>query len=244
MKKFSSKFMQISFLTMAIIMISGCSLIEATTPISPQQNTTDTSTPASILMSDTPVSTEITLLDTATPVPIDNPALESVPTTTPTFTPVPPTATPTQTPTPIVIVYPYNVQLGSPVYLTNFAHPDLGCNWMGVAGQVFNKHGDVVNNLVVEVYGKLGNQDILRLTLTGMTNTYGPGSYEIMLSSTPIPSKNTLFIHLYDLEGNLLTKPMPFETYGDCDKNLILINFNEGLMPGQGFYLPIILRNK
>ncbi len=75
------------------------------------------------------------------------------PTKTPTRTPTPSTPTsipPTATPTPL---YFYAVQPGSPAMLPNFANASAGCNWQGIAGQVFNADGLPVNNLVVKAGG-------------------------------------------------------------------------------------------
>src|SRR3990172_11681189 len=46
-------------------------------------------------------------------------------------------------------------QAGSPAWLPNIMHPQSGCNWMGIGGQVFDAQSVPTKNLVVEVGGKL-----------------------------------------------------------------------------------------
>jgi hypothetical protein len=124
---------------------------------------------------------------------------------------------------------PYQLQISSPVYIKNFNHPDSGCNWLGVAGQVFNVNGKPLENLVVVIKGKLGEKIINSVMLTGLeeAKAYGPGGYEIFLYDRAIGSTKTLVIYVNDLQGNLLSPITQFDSVADCNKNIIIINFNE-----------------
>lgn len=129
--------------------------------------------------------------------------------------------------------YTFTVQQGNPSYLQNFAHVEQGCNWLGVVGQVFDKTGQPINRMVVRVEGFLGSQSLDALGMTSLATAYGPGGYEIELSDNPINSSGTLSIALFNLEGERVSAYVPFNTYTDCSKNLILINFQEtGATPG------------
>ena len=129
--------------------------------------------------------------------------------------------------------YTFTVQTGNPSYLQNFAHVDQGCNWLGVVGQVFDKNGQPITRMVVRVEGFLGNQSLDALGMTSLATAYGPGGYEIELSDEPLNSSSTLSIALFNLEGERISEYVPFNTYADCSKNLILINFQEtGTSPG------------
>ena len=121
----------------------------------------------------------------------------------------------------------YRIQQNNPFYISNFAHPESGVNWMGVGGQVFDASGNPVTYVVVVVEGTLNGQNIEELSLTSVTQTYGPGGFEIVLSSTPLASSGTLCITLYDLDGTQLSTPFYFDTFADPTKNLILINFQK-----------------
>ncbi len=99
---------------------------------------------------------------------------------------------------------------------------------MGVAGQVFDKNGAALANIVVVVKGTLNNTTVNSVTLTGYpsSTTYGPGGYEVQLASSVLNSTNTLTIQLFDVNGNSLSSAIPFTTYASCTQNLILINFS------------------
>lgn len=175
--------------------------------------------------------------DPATPTP--TPTQTNTPTVviTNTNTPVPPTSTPvtvtpgTSTPTPTKTftptVLPYKLQVTDPVFTQNFNHPELGCNWMGVAGQVFDKSGKPVVGLVVVVKGQLPAGEINQAALTEHPagQNYGPGGYEMTLAAKPIATTNALSIQLFDLKANPLSEKITFSTSALCSENLIIINF-------------------
>ena len=201
-----------------IVMMSGCVLIEE-----PIQNSTAIPTIAEInntqiINTIFPTFTPI-ISTTATTKPIINPEI------TKTITPSPIS---TSTTTSIPTRTPFQLQSGVPAYISNFAHPDFGCNWMGVVGQVFSKDGKPIINLVVNIKGKYGNTDLNLISLTGHPDAdiYGPGAFEIALGNQLI-SSSSLTISLLDINGNVLATPQLFNTYADCLKNLIIINFTE-----------------
>lgn len=122
---------------------------------------------------------------------------------------------------------PYIVQPNTPLYIQNFAHPELGCSWSGVAGQIFDRAGKPIANMVLVAEGTLDNQDIEVLGLTGLNSAYGPGGFEVVLANRTFNSTNSLALTLYDLAGTALSAPVPFSTYADCAKNLVIINFKQ-----------------
>jgi hypothetical protein len=122
---------------------------------------------------------------------------------------------------------PYQVQANTPIYLSNFAHQDQACKWSGIAGQVFDLSGNPAKNIVLIVDGKLNGTRINAVAMTGMTNLYGPGGYEIVLGNAPVDSTAALTLTVYGLEGNPLSEEIPFNTNGDCQKNLTMINFQQ-----------------
>jgi hypothetical protein len=161
---------------------------------------------------------------TKTIVPSATPTNTSTKTVVPSPTPIS-TKTPTLTPT--NIVWPYQIQPESPVYIQNFANPDEGCDWLGVAGQVFDSSGNPENYMVVlveEEYNGVGNELI---GMTGMAEDYGPGGYEIIISNEVFESEDEIAITLFDINGNQLSDRYWLTTYEDCEKNLLLINFIE-----------------
>lgn len=162
-------------------------------------------------------ATDVPPTQTAEPSPTANPTATLEPSFTPTHTPEP-----SLTPTP----FPYGFQEGSPSYMANFAHPDDGCDWLGVAGQVFDRDGEVVKDVVVKAGGELKGESILNtLSMPGAAQAYGPGAYELVLSTDPVYSEESVWIQLYDLHANPLSEKTYLTTYAACDKNLIILNF-------------------
>ncbi len=168
------------------------------------------------------------------------PTKESPETEAPTFSPTPVTltVTPEFTPTPTVTpaIEPtleltpqprvqFTVQEGSPMFLPNFANPSAGCEWMGVAGQVFDEENHEIQNLTI-VTGTLSDENGVEWSaVTGTALAYGPGGYEIQLSDAPVETSQTYWVEIRAQDGTLLSERFFFDTYGDCDRNLILVNF-------------------
>ena len=172
------------------------------------------------------------------------------PTWTPTFTPVPsatwtplPSATLPPTPTPITITpspttsplpppppaggYPFEVRKGNPKAIPNIYHPELDCKWMGVGGQVIDMSNAPVIGLIIRLGGGLPGVKIPEntMSLTGLALSYGRSGYEFKLSDLPIPSKGMLWVQLLNQSGGPLSDKVYFDTYDNCDQNLIIIDF-------------------
>jgi len=165
------------------------------------------------------------------------PTLEVIPTETATATLEPtatlPPPTPTQTavpqPTATATAVPFQVQRMTPIFMTNFVHADAACNWQGVAGQVFDANDTPIPNYIVKITGLYNSQPVNLMGITGMIAglPYGPGSYEIVLGATPLDSVDSLSVQLFDNAGNPVTDPLAFSTSKDCNKNLVIINFQK-----------------
>jgi hypothetical protein len=117
------------------------------------------------------------------------------------------------------------LQPGSPAYLRSITNAGLDCSWQGVAGQVFDVNGDPMLDLIVTVEGQQSGQAFEGVSVTGAAKQYGPAGFEVMLGERPVVSTEPFYITVMDLAGEPLSYPIPFDTYGDCSKNLVLINF-------------------
>jgi hypothetical protein len=149
---------------------------------------------------------------------------EPTATQTPTLTPAP-TNTPAATNTPSgAAVVP---QPDSPRLTTNFANTKA-CQWMGVAGQVFdNDTKAAVTGLAVRIGGQLGTFPVDQTSLTGSAPAYGPGGYELVLSDHPIASNKTVWIQILDTAGVPLSDKVYFVTSDKCSENLVLFNWDQ-----------------
>lgn len=176
----------------------------------------------------------------ATPTPVEtaDPTSTQLPLPTATLEPPEPsptqvgeepeetlTPTPEESTTPQVPTNPYVFQDGSPAALPNFANPDAACDWMGTAGQVFDSEGNVIPGLTIHIGSSEEIEFVQSYSVTGQATAYGAGGYEVQISSTPKTTQNTFWIQVLDPDGKPLSDRIFFDTYDDCEKNLILINF-------------------
>jgi hypothetical protein len=170
------------------------------------------------------------------------PRMTMVPTWTPTLSvvqatvtstitsspsPIPNTATPEITATPSG--YTFEVQEGSPsaVAWTSF-HPEADCNWSGVAGQVTSLNDEAVPGLLVQLGGSMPGMDTLDMySITGYATQYGEGGYEITLANSLVATTGTIWIQLMDQQKLPLSDKVYFDTYDDCEMNLIMISFDQ-----------------
>jgi hypothetical protein len=167
---------------------------------------------------------EPTLVPSQTPTP--RPTATEVPTETPYSLAVA-SATPTETQSPGGM--PFEVAQGSPAAIASITfHPEAGCNWMGVAGQVLNMSGAPVSTgIIIKLGGVLSGKFLDLTSLTGTARQYGEAGYEIVLANQPAASNGTLWVQLVDQAGLPLSNRIYFDTYDDCNKNLIFINFKQ-----------------
>ena len=207
-----------------IIILASCNLM-------PGNNS---SPPTATSLIQTPINPTLTatqIVVTSTPSPTITPivVLTSTPTTTPT-----PAPSPTE-------YYDYGIQIGSPAAVANFLHPDAGCNYTGIGGQVFGKDGKPISDqIVVKVTGTLEEKNVESLAITGGFPALGPGGYEITLADHLVGTNNSLFLQLLDLNGLPVSPLISFNTYSDCTKNLVILNFVEASTVTK-FFIPIII---
>jgi len=181
----------------------------------------------------TPTTVIITLPPTWTPTNSPVPTFTDIPQPTSTF---PPTPTPiTLSPTPLPSEtrppsgYPFAVREGSPKAIPNIYHPELGCAWMGVGGQVVDMNGAPVIGLIIQLGGTLPGSRIPEhfITLTGVAINYGRSGFEFKLADGPIASKKSLWLQLLNQSSGPISDKVYFDTYENCEKNLIIIDFKQ-----------------
>jgi hypothetical protein len=152
-----------------------------------------------------------------------------------TNTPLPPqlgvTVIPQQTSTlePTVAGgYPFQLQ-GDPTGMkSTIFKPNSNCSWLGVAGNVYDLQGRPVQGIIVQMGGSYNYQKIQEaFTLTGLARSYGESGYEFTIANVITQSSRTIWIQLVDQAAIPLSAKIYFDTYADCNRNLILINFKQ-----------------
>jgi len=180
---------------------------------------------------------------TATPRQLEptwtpSPTLALTPSNTPrpTFTPiftdtpfslVPPTKTakPTNT-SKVTFTFSVTVEYRP----STIWYPDLGCSYFGVAGEAVDDKNGPYRFGIVKVGGILDGQVIdpeLHTTVTAVAPQFGPAGFEIKIPelTTLVDSRETLWIQLFDTAGTALSDRKYFNTYEDCERNLIQVRF-------------------
>jgi hypothetical protein len=177
-----------------------------------------TTTPTSTLKAQLPP----TWTHTPPPPPTETP----VPPPTYTLTPEGTQPTPTNTRDPAQGM-PFGIQEGNPQYIPNIYHPDAGCNWLGIGGQVVGLDGSPVLYLSIELGGSLNGETVEMITISGTAPQYGQAGYEFKLADQPADSTQSLYVQLLDQADLPLSDKYYFDTFNDCEKNLVLINFKQ-----------------
>jgi hypothetical protein len=117
--------------------------------------------------------------------------------------------------------YPFEVQQTGVLAVQGFS----GCNWTGVAGQIFDLTGAPIQNLILHLEGFWDGSAVSREALSGSAAQYGPAGFEFVLGTTTLDSTQTLWIQVQDATHKQLSPRVYLNTYNDCARNLILVNF-------------------
>jgi hypothetical protein len=123
----------------------------------------------------------------------------------------------------------FELQPGDPQAIpARVYHPGIGCNFMGISGQALDVRNNAVEGMVVQLGGTLeGRLFETQFTLTGLVVS-SDGRYEFTIADHPIVSKQTLWVQLLDQSGLIaMSDKITFDTYDDCERNLIIINFRQ-----------------
>jgi hypothetical protein len=116
---------------------------------------------------------------------------------------------------------------GSPKALPNIYHQEMGCNWSGVGGMVVDMRGGPVQGILVELGGTLSGKSVQMLTITTPNSLASRLDFEFEIADKPVVSNKTLWLQLLDQAGLPLSEKVYFETYDDCEKNLIVVYFKQ-----------------
>lgn len=167
---------------------------------------------------------------TPSPEPSQTPepsATPRAPTLSPTIS-----ATPTETLTPaptatatINSAYAFILDNTSAISGEIF-HANQGCK-LWLAGQALDLQRAPNIGITVMLGGSLGGRSLYQLSLTGTALQYGPAGYEFTIADAPAKSTQSAWVMLLDQSGVPLSNKIYFDTFDDCSKNLILVNFKQ-----------------
>jgi hypothetical protein len=154
------------------------------------------------------------------------------PSITPTFPPPTPsrtlTPTPTDTPTPgpsptatnTRSAFPFTKDLASPQYLQNYAN-SAGCNWLGIAGVVYDLEGNPVGTSLFRVH--IWDSGVDARVDVGGAPAYGPSGYEQFLFDAPRIQEHN--VQLETVSGTAVSQVYRVQTRASCNQNLLFLEF-------------------
>jgi hypothetical protein len=212
-------------LTAAAVLVTGAIFVDPALPLNPFPPATlpvlATGPVVTPVLSVIPATETAIVLPTATMLPTDTVTPEPTITSTATITAQPPTSD-------LSAVYPFILK-SDPVPMSNLVfHPDGNCNWQGIAGEVQDMQGRAMNGLSVHLTGTYNGKPVDMTTLTGTAQAwYGESGFEFVLGTTPLDSQGGLFLQLADQSQLALSGAVSVNTYADCAKNLVLVNFKQ-----------------
>jgi len=171
---------------------------------------------------------------TASPQPSSTVEVSPTITLTPTSTPSPtPTDVPTETATPgpsptatVHSLYPF-IQRGEIKVIDAATFPDHESCRLWVAGQAYDLQGAPMTGITVMLGGYLDRKTLYQLSLTGTALQYGQAGYEFTVADRPTPSREAVWVQLFDQAMIPLSNRIYFNTVEDCAQNLVLINFRQ-----------------
>ncbi len=168
-----------------------------------------------------------TIEPTFTPtLPLVAPQITPLATSTmpPKFTATP---SPTLTRIPTDIPMPFILKGKAEMFSSDLLRPDLSCDWLIIAGQVWDLQDSDITGDWITLSGSLGNFVVDISEKSGNAPRYGDSGYEFVIQNPRLTTVDTLWIQLFDANGNPLSNAYAVETSDSCQQNLILINFKQ-----------------
>ncbi len=131
------------------------------------------------------------------------------------------------TETPFVGYYAFALQNEPNAIKSTIFKPDLACNWAGVAGQVNDLQGRSVKGIRVLLRGTINGANINYWGVTLEDSPYGSSGFEFTIGDAPAKTTGKLYLQLFDQAQIPISDRVYFDTFDDCDHNLILVNFKQ-----------------
>jgi hypothetical protein len=112
----------------------------------------------------------------------------------------------------------------SPTYISNFMNPEVSCNDIEIVGQIFDKDGKSLNDMVV--IGKPLDTDTTEeyIGYSGAFQDLGPAGYQIKYPAKELEESVT--IQLFNKDGESVSDLYTINLYSDCERNFVILNFS------------------
>lgn len=168
---------------------------------------------------------------TSTPILFNTPAAPtpSEPSLVPT-TPLPsntPTATNTLAPSQTPRAMPF-VLRGTPEgYPNAMLHPQYECEkYLFIGGEIWDLREAPVLGMTVRLSGTYGGETVDFTSISGDVTIYGQSGFGFVMENKQIAA-NTMYIQLFDANEQALSAPVRLSITGQCDANLLIVNYKQ-----------------
>ena len=154
--------------------------------------------------------------------------------TTPTSTQA--IATPSKTPLPTEVIIPTKTatpramafvsQLVGSFPHTMFYSQYQCEDYLIIGGEVWDLRESPLKGLTIKLSGTYGSGSVDMSSESGDINVFGQSSFGFILDNQQIKS-NSLSLQLFDEDGQALSAKVSLAISGECDGNLVLVNFKQ-----------------
>lgn len=107
------------------------------------------------------------------------------------------------------------------IFTSNFANK-AGCAWQGIGGQVFGPNGDTIKGIKIHVTG----DKVDEFVNSGSSTAYGPGGWEVAVDTRV--SNHTYYVQVVTPNDDPVSERITVNFPLDCQRNLALVNFQQG----------------
>lgn len=200
--------------TVAVCLITVLLVQDPTLPFNPFPPPTPRPTPTLFVLGEAVQNPHESPAPTALPTATPTPLLIATPTIPPTLTGVTP---PLATYTPAA--FPFTLQDGAYAY-TQYTG-EQGCDYMAIAGQVFDLNGEPLKFIPIHIRDMEGFFETI--VFSGSAPQYGPSGYEVQLNTSPYEAE--FIVQLISETARPLSDEVVVRTRASCAENLIIVNF-------------------
>ena len=154
--------------------------------------------------------------------------------TTPTSTQEPVSPTETSLPTEVIIptktatpqAMAFVSQLVGTFPHTMFYSQYKCEDYLIIGGEIWDLRESPLKGLTVKLSGTYGGGSVDMSSQSGEISVFGQSAFGFILDNQQIKS-NSLFLQLFDEDGQALSAKVSLSISGECDGNLVLVNFKQ-----------------
>ena len=112
-------------------------------------------------------------------------------------------------------------------YPNALLHPQYDCEeYLFIGGEVWDLREAPVLGLIIRLTGTYGGGLVDFTSESGDVKLYGQSGFEFVMENKQIAEDN-LTIQLFDKNNNPLSAPVKLKITGQCDGNLIIVNYKQ-----------------